>query len=350
MAPIQGIDSEQPLSSAQPSALATRQLAQHCLISVVVPTYQRPDLLNRCLSALFSQTMEPSLYEVVVVDDGPTGDTRQTVVAWALKSGPSVRYLPNAGRHGPAAARNKGWQAARGELIAFTDDDCIPSPDWLTAGVAAFADATVQGVSGRIVVPIPSVPTDYEHTVAGLERGPFATANCFYRRTALSAVGGFDERFTVAWREDSDLEFALRARGYRLIRRPSAIVVHPVRPAKWGISLRLQKNNVFNALLYKKHPALYRRFIQKTPPWRYYSMVGALVVSTVAWWLGAAELAMASLALWLALTAEFCVRRLAQTSRRPSHVAEMIMTSMLIPPLAIFWRVRGAFKYRVAFL
>jgi GT2 family glycosyltransferase len=338
--------------SIRHSALSTQGLesTQHCGVSVVVPTYRRPELLNRCVAALFSQTMDSVRYELVIVDDGPTEETRQIVLAWSRKPGPRVRYLPNEGRHGPAAARNRGWQAARGEIIGFTDDDCIPTPDWLTIGVAPFADATVHGISGRIIVPIPSVPTDYEQTVAGLEQGPFATANCFYRHTALSAVGGFDERFTAAWREDSDLEFALRARGYRLIRRPSAIVVHPVRPAAWGISLRLQRNNVFNALLYKKHPALYRRFIQQSPPWRYYLMLGALIGSGMAWALGAAGAGVVALSLWLALTVEFCLRRLAKTSRRLGHVVEMMVTSVLIPPLAIFWRVRGAFKYRVVFL
>jgi GT2 family glycosyltransferase len=79
-------------------------------------------------------------------------------------------------------------------------------------------------------------------------------------------LDGFDERFTVAWREDTDLEFALRTQGYRLARQPAAIVVHPVRPMRWGISLTLQRNNIFNALLYKKHPLLYRWFIQTVLP------------------------------------------------------------------------------------
>jgi GT2 family glycosyltransferase len=294
--------------------------------------------------------MNCSDYEIVVVDDGPTENTKQTVLAWSLRSGPRMRYLANEGRHGPAAARNKGWQAAHGELIAFTDDDCIPAPDWLAVGAAAFEDPTVHGLSGRIIVPIPSIPTDYEQTVAGLAHGPFATANCMYRRSALAAVGGFDERFTVAWREDTDLEFALRRHGYRLVRDLTAVVVHPVRPAKWGISVRLQRNNIFNALLYKKYPDLYRRFIQSMPPWRYYMTLTALVGAGIAVPAGSMWVAGLSLMIWLGLTAEFCLRRLAGTSRSVEHVVEMIVTSVLIPPVAIFWRLRGAVKYHVAFL
>ena len=351
MKPIEDVNREKSLLSTQDSALSTQHCRPSpCLISVVVPTYKRPDLLDRCLAALFSQTMNSSNYEIVVVDDGPTENTKRVVLALSVRSGPRVRYLANEGRHGPAAARNKGWQAAHGELIAFTDDDCIPAPDWLSVGSAAFVDPTIHGLSGRIVVPIPNTPTDYEQTVAGLEQGPFATANCWYRRSVLCSVGGFDERFTVAWREDTDLEFACRRHGFRLICLPAAVVVHPVRAATWGVSVRLQRNNVFNALLYKKYPDLYRRFIQAMPPWRYYMAVTALIGAAIAVAAGSIWVGILSLMIWLGLTAEFCLRRLARTSRSAGHILEMIVTSVLIPPVAIYWRLRGAVKYHVAFL
>lgn len=346
---INDINREEIVFSTEDSTFTT-QHCRPCFISVVVPTYKRPELLNRCLDALFSQTLDPSYYEIVVVDDGPTQDTEQIALRWIARMGPRVRYLDNQGRHGPAAARNKGWQAAHGELIAFTDDDCIPTPDWLTVGSAAFEMPTVHGLSGRIIVPIPSIPTDYERTVAGLEQGPFATANCWYRRSTLLSVGGFDERFTVAWREDTDLEFACRRHGFRLLLEPRAVVVHPVRPATWGISVRLQRNNLFNALLYKKYPDLYRRCIQPVPPWRYYVTFTALVTAGIAIAVGSMSGASFSLMIWLGLTAQFCLRRLTNTSRSLAHIVEMIVTSVLIPPVAIFWRLRGAAKYHVAFL
>ncbi|WP_447987353.1 glycosyltransferase family 2 protein [Nitrospira sp. Nam74] len=346
------INREERIASPHDSAVGTQKYLPSVAgcISVVVPTHQRPELLNRCLTALFSQTLDASKYEIIIVDDAPSENTKQIVSAWTVKSGPRVRYLANGGRHGPAAARNKGWQAAGGEIIAFTDDDCIPAPDWLAVGFAAFEDGTVQGLSGRIIVPIPEIPSDYERTVAGLERGPFATANCWYRRSTLFSVGGFDERFTVAWREDTDLEFACRRSGFRLVVDPRAVVVHPVRPTTWGISVRLQRNNLFNALLYKKHPDLYQRFIQSTPPWRYYVTLIALLTASIGVAAGSMSVALLSLMIWLGLTTEFCLRRLARTSRRLDHVLEMIVTSVLIPPVAIFWRVRGALKYHVAFL
>jgi glycosyltransferase involved in cell wall biosynthesis len=358
---------------------------------VVVPTYKRPELLRRCLAALLAQDADPSSYEIIVADDACCEETQhiverqaanrpvaaymnvperasaavahgiraqmlgaQSLVATQLEiriaeQCPQVRYLPVTGAHGPAAARNAGWRVARGALVAFTDDDCIPDPGWVRAIALALAGGAA-GVSGRVIVPLPENPTDYERDAAGLENGQFVTANCGYRYDVLSAVGGFDERFTTAWREDSDLYFRLLERDYQMCYAPQAIVVHPVRPAPWGISLRQQRKSMFNALLYRKHPRIYRQRIQPAPPWHYYGSVGALLGALAGMaqrrrWLG-----MGGAIAWALLTGRFCARRLRGTSHAPIHLAEMIVTSALIPPLAIFWRLYGALRYRVFFL
>ena len=346
-------DARPPNSSASPDAESLIGATIH--ISVIVPTMRRPRLLARCLRALLAQDMAPERFEIVVVDDAACDETAAQVAAYAAEAssrGLAVRYVGMSGLwHGPAAARNAGWRAARGAIIAFTDDDCAPLPGWLRAGEAAFelGDA-IDGVTGKIVVPLVGVPTDYERNAAQLEGAQFATANCFYRAEALAAIGGFDERFALAWREDSDLWFRLERKGARLVRAENAIVVHPIRPARWGVSLGQQRKSMYNALLYKRHPALYRERIQRAPPWRYYLTVGALLVAFCAMLTGRPRAAVASGGLWLALTTAFCARRLRGTRRAPAHLAEMAVTSALIPPLAIYWRLRGALKFRVWFL
>jgi cellulose synthase/poly-beta-1,6-N-acetylglucosamine synthase-like glycosyltransferase len=321
-------------------------------VSVVVPTFRRPELLAHCLEALLTQDFAPQDYEVLIVDDAASKETRQQVEGCARQArmqGRQVFYLSTSGQQGPAAARNLGWRAARGEIIAFTDDDCLPAPVWLREGLAAFS-GDVMAVSGRIRVPVPPRPTDYEYDTSHLEESEFATANCFYRRSALLAVGGFDERFTAAWREDSDLFFLLLERGMRTVTAPGAIVVHPVRPARWGVSLFQQRKAMFNALLYKKHPELYRQRIQAAPLWRYYWITGALLLALLAGLCAVWPLALLALLIWLALTLRFCWQRLAHTSRAPAHIGEMLITSALIPPLALFWRLRGMLAFRVFFL
>ena len=329
-------------------------------VSVVVPTCRRPDLLGRCLGALLAQDLPGDSFEIIVSDDAACANTCRQLRGWmarAVAQGVRLRYIPVAGKRGPAAARNAGWRAARGVIIAFTDDDCIPASDWLRKGLAAFGPETrpaserrVDGVCGRLVVPLPESPTDYQRNAAQLQRATFVTANCFYRRDMLAAVGGFDERFAMAWREDSDLHFRLMRRGARLIEAGDVLVTHPIRPAPWGVSVSQQRKSMYNALLYRKHPALYRQYIQSAPPWRYYAIVGALggvalgLLARRRWLVGGAA------ALWLGLTAAFCARRLRGVSHAHAHVTEMVVTSLVIPPLAVFWRLRGAVKFRVWFL
>lgn len=318
-------------------------------VSVVVPTYRRADLLDRCLEALAAQELDPAEFEVVVADDAASEATRRQVEQWSGRTTVPLRYVAPTGTHGPAAARNAGWRAARGAIIAFTDDDCQPDPRWLTEGSAALADGAA-AASGRVVVPLPQRPTDYERDAAGLEAAEFVTANCFVRRDVLEAVGGFDERYEAAWREDSDLHFALLARGACVVRAPRAVVVHPVRPAPWGISLRQQRKSLFNALLFKKFPDLYRQRIRSSPPWDYYAIVAMLGAASIAGLAQRRDLAGAALGVWAILTARFCARRLRRNSWAPAHVAEMIVTSALIPPLSVYWRLYGARKFRVFFL
>lgn len=284
-------------------------------VTVVVPTCGRPELLARCLAALEKQTLPRGEYDVLVVDDSTS-------------------------RSGPAAARNRGWRQARAGIIAFTDDDTEPHPRWLEEGLRAMAHA--DAVSGRIVMPIPEPPTDYERDAQGLERSEFATANCFVRREVLERIGGFDEGFRMAWREDSDLHFRLLRCGARVAKAPQAVVVHPVRPAPWGVSLRQQRKVMFDALLFKKHRELYRSRIRAGARWDYYAIVGSSILMVM----GVTPAAL----VWALLTGNFFMKRLRGASKRPAHVLEMLVTSMLIPPLAVFWRLAGMLRYRVAFL
>jgi GT2 family glycosyltransferase len=318
-------------------------------VSVVVPTYRRPELLARCLAALANQRLDPAAFEVVVADDAASETTRAQVGAVAASTPVAIRYVPVTGNHGPAAARNAGWRAARGQVIAFTDDDTVPDPGWLPAGLGAFdRDPELAAATGRTEVPLPPRPTDYERNESGLSTAEFVTANCFVRRRVLEEVGGFDERFRAAWREDSDLHFALLERGLKIVKVPDAVVVHPVRPARWGVCLRMQRKAQYDALLFRKHPELYRRKIAPGRPRDYYAILAALVGGVAGLAAGSLPVAAAGV-VWLVLTGRFVARRLRGNTLRPRHVAEMVVTSALIPPLSVFWRLYGAAKFRTRF-
>jgi glycosyltransferase involved in cell wall biosynthesis len=200
------------------------------LISVVVPTRDRPEQLERCLAALEGQTAFDSL-EIVVVDDG---SANRAAVEEVVKGRPHVRLVGQAGV-GPAAARNSGVHAARGAYICFTDDDCEPRPDWverlagtLHVGEAAVAGVTVNGspqnpfteASELIAAALSSPPESGDQGLA------FAPSNNLGCRADLLAAIPFDEAYPVAAGEDRDWCARLRAAGHVLVREPEAVVVH----------------------------------------------------------------------------------------------------------------------------
>lgn len=315
-------------------------------VSVVVPTYRRPDLLERCLAALLHETLACDAYEIIVCDDGPSDQVRDVV--GAARSGaapcPNIRYVAVVGTQGPAGARNKGWRAALAPIIAFTDDDTIPDPGWLEAGLDAM-DSDADAVVGTIQMPLPPRPTDLERDAARLTQAEFVTANCFVRRDVLEALGGFDERFTLAWREDSDLHFSLLERGCRVVAAPQALVVHPLRPAPFAASLGMQRKVMFDVLLYRKFPRLYRQRIRTRPPWFYLLVSFSLLVGVCAALAGWYRLALTGVGAWMILSLFFFLWRLRLSAMTPRNVLELLVTSPFIPPLSIFWRAVGAARF-----
>jgi glycosyltransferase involved in cell wall biosynthesis len=317
-------------------------------ISVVIPTYQRPDLLCRCLLALEKQSFPKESFEVIIVSDGPDELTKNAAAPFRVHKQFQLLQMPE--KKGPAAARNFGWKNSLGILLAFTDDDTIPDAEWLNNIWKAYRGEKEIAYTGRIKVPLSNPPTDYEKNTAGLETAEFVTANCCCTRTALEKTGGFDERFSMAWREDSDLEFQLMLHQVPIVHLAEALVVHPVRKAPWGVSIKEQKKGMFNALLYKKYPDLYRKKIQPSPLWSYYAVVLSAFICMVTIFTSYRNVAAACFFVWLLLTVFFIHKRLKHTSKKPTHVAEMIVTSVCIPFISVYWQLYGAWRYRVFFL
>lgn len=315
-------------------------------VSVVIPTWNRPELLERCLHALRRQSMGRDDYEIIVCDDGPSPATRALVDSMnILTSGrPEIRYVPVRGTQGPAGARNAGWLRARAPVIAFTDDDTVPEPGWLEAGLAAMASGA-DAAAGRIVMPLPPRPTDLEIDAARLSQVEFATANCFVRRRALVEIGGFDERYTAAWREDSDLHFNLLERGMTVTEARDAVVVHPLRSMPFAAGIAMQKKVMYDVLLYRKFPRLYRERIRAERPWFYMAVSAALLLGAAAGLAGKPALADAALALWALLTMVFLGRRLRKSALSVRNTLELLVTSVSIPPLSMFWRLVGATRF-----
>ena len=219
-------------------------------VSVVIPTYRRETRLAFALEALAGQTLDRDRFEVIVVRppaaNGPFAPA---------PPGLPVRFeeAPVASR---PAQRNHGWRLASGTLVAFTDDDCRPSPGWLEALVAE-ANGSLTVVQGR-TDPDP----DEAHLLHGLARSVrvegatpwYETCNIAYPRVLLERVGGFDERFTGLG-EDTDLGLRALAAGAEVRYSERALVHHAVeaQPLSAAIRSALTKWET-TPLVYREHP------------------------------------------------------------------------------------------------
>ena len=257
---------------------------------------------------------------------------------------PGVMLLEGTGS-GPAAARNIGWRAGEAPWVVFVDDDVVPTEDWLadlhTDLMSAALD--VVAVQGRVNVPLAPDrrPTDWERNVTGLESARWITADMAVRRTALEKIGGFDERFPRAYREDADLALRLQAEGGKLTvgRRR---VIHPVRPAPWWISLRLQAGNRDDVLMAALHGRDWRGSgSPKGRRRRHLATTAAGALGLGALVLRRPLVARAGLAAWAAGTAELAVARIAPGPRTPGEIGAMVATSLALPPVASWHWLAG---------
>jgi histidinol-phosphate phosphatase family protein len=307
---------------------------------VVIPTIGRPSL-SMLVHALAAGS-GPAPANVVVVDDRPGAPEPLDLHG----VGPSGARVVSSGGRGPAAARNVGIAVTDSEWICFLDDDVLPPRDWrrrLAADIGALASG-VAGSQGRVAVPLDRErrPTDWERNVLALEGASWITADMAYRRRVLLEVGGFDERFRRAYREDADLALRVMDAGHRLV-RGARTVAHPVRATGPWTSVRLQAGNADDAVMRARHGPAWRTRANaprgRFP--RHAAITAAGALAPVAVCAGRRRLGAAALAAWTVGTTELWWSRTAPGPRTLGEVATMLATSVAIPPAAVAHRIAG---------
>jgi glycosyltransferase involved in cell wall biosynthesis len=198
------------------------------LASIVIPTFNGKSRIGNCLDSLVRQTTGRDV-EILVVDDGSSDNTASVVRSYS-----SVRLISQSNA-GPAAARNRGAREAQGTILLFTDDDCVPMPDWLEAMLGPFKDPDVIGAKGVYRTHQKSlaarfVQIEYEdkyRLMSGLSSIDFIdTYSAGFRRDRFLDMSGYDTSFPVACAEDVELSYRMSARGWKMIFVPAAIVYH----------------------------------------------------------------------------------------------------------------------------
>jgi histidinol-phosphate phosphatase family protein len=305
-------------------------------VDVVVPTVGR-ESLGRLLEVLRPQLAALG-GRLLVVDDRPEPAATLALPSWAT-------VLRGGGR-GPAAARNLGARAATAPWVAFLDDDVVPDADWAESLLHDLAElpAAVAASQGRIRVPLPSGrrASDWERNVAGLEGALWISADLACRREALAAIGGFDQRFSGAYREDTDLALRLLAGGWR-IARGARRATHPVAPAGFWVSVARQRGNADDVLMRALHGRHWRRW-GGAPRGR---LRRHLI--TTAFLGGAAAAAIvrrrrptiAFAAAWLGASAELAATRTLPGPRALREIGRMTVTSAVLPLAASGWWAAG---------
>ena len=250
-------------------------------VSVNIAVKDRCELLAACLDGLARQTHRD--FEVVVVDNGSTDGTREMAAA---RTDLVVRVLRCDGSLG--AVRNMGLAASTGEIVAFVDSDCVPTPGWLAHGLAEFRDedvATVQGMTR----PDPGAPpgawpatqdlTEFTHR--------YEACNVFYRRTALVAAGGFDETIGF-FGEDTMAGWAVRRLGFDARFAPDAVVHHAVTypGVRWHWKRGLQYSHL-NTIV-KRFPEarsmMWNKIFLRPASARAFAFLVSPLVVSLGWW------------------------------------------------------------------
>lgn len=230
-------------------------------ISVVIPCLNSESVIGRALNAIFAGKRKPD--EVIVVDGFSKDRTKEIARTYGVLvfSNPKVHA---------AAARNIGIDKATGEVIAFTDSDCVPQPDWLERIEGAFAgNPTLRGLGGRMLaLPPQNDIEDFSghvflneilcYPLTGMEVrnrmlvGAFVTANCAYRRDALFSIGGFRDEFGNN-AEDIDLYWRLIKSGGCLFYDPEVIVYHSFPRTRRSLAKKYFQHGIASSKLTRYH-------------------------------------------------------------------------------------------------
>ncbi|RPI33601.1 MAG: glycosyltransferase, partial [Nitrospiraceae bacterium] len=227
------------------------------MISVIIPAYNAEKTIGRCLDALTKQAYIGE-FEIIVIDDGST-DSTPDIVAQFDKA--KLIKQKNAG---PASARNKGASAARGEIILFTDSDCVPEPDWISHMLRPFhEDSEVAGVKGAYKtrqreITARFVQLEYEDKYKYMLKDRYIdfidTYSAGFRKDVFLEMNGYDTAFPVACAEDVELSYRMSNKGYKMVFNPDAVVYHTHPGSLLAYLKKKHKFAYWRMLALKKNP------------------------------------------------------------------------------------------------
>jgi len=226
-------------------------------VSVIVPVYNSEKTIGKCLSSLIAQNYPRNKYEIIVVDDGSTDETAE--IASKFKKVKLIKQI----HRGPAAARNLGVKKSKGDMVLFTDADCVTPKNWIRNMIGPFEDKKIVGVAGTYktlnkkssIARFAGYEIEERHKTLSKKRfvdfiGTFSAA---YRKNVFSRFGGFDTSFTTSSGEDPELSFRINKAGLKMIFQPKAFVYHLHPSSLWEFLKQKFWRGFWRVFTYEKH-------------------------------------------------------------------------------------------------
>jgi glycosyltransferase involved in cell wall biosynthesis len=313
-------------------------------ISVVVSSYQRSGRLAGLFEALEAQTLDS--FEVVIVDNGSSDDTEATLRKLVEKHASlNVKAVRVERNRGPAAGRNTGWRHATAPFVAFTDDDCLPQPQWLERGLAAIRNNNAVVAGMTIPEHLPTIAGPFSRTGYPENAEWLATCNVFYRKDDLELVGGFDERFETPAAEDTDIGWRIQRDAQRgFVHATDAVVEHVVWPSDFRASFREARRWYGVPYFISQHPAgrdlLFWRYFWKPSHPPALLATAALIAAPFS------PYALAGTLPWL----WYRLIRKPLPARRVKYRPFYVPGAFLIDLAEIYSMIRGSIRYRALVL
>jgi glycosyltransferase involved in cell wall biosynthesis len=233
------------------------------MVSVVVPVYDAESTIEECIHSLLRLNYQKENLELIFINNSSADRTVNILNQYSDK----IKILHEKKR-GPAAARNKGLINAAGEVVAFTDSDCIVDKDWLQNIVNPLQDERIGIVGGKILAKRPcnlieefgEIIHDHYRAINEFKPAYVVTGNWASKLSVIKEIGFFDESFIKPAFEDVDLSYRISQADYKFIYKPEAIVYHRYEKTLFGLFQEGYRHGYFSVKNIKKHKIFLRQF------------------------------------------------------------------------------------------
>jgi glycosyltransferase involved in cell wall biosynthesis len=228
-------------------------------ITVIIPAFNRAELLLKTLKSLNNQVIDRKLFRVTVVDDGSTPELQPLLSSELNDVNYELSFLRQTNK-GPAAARNLGIKNASSPILAFTDSDVIVDPMWLENSFTYLSEhPDVSAVEGQTIIPDKHLITPFTHQTENTTGGRYPTCNFICR----AGLAKFSEDYKSNFREDSDFAFQLLEKNHKISFIKDVIVYHPVLKGSFSTPIKLARRYEYDPLLKSKFPRLYSETLDR---------------------------------------------------------------------------------------